>query len=222
MERKQEMDIETLEQLIKSRRSIRKWRQDDVPDTLLKKAVELATWAPNGGNYQGWHFIIVKNREIIQEMADAVQSAADMIASWPEAKSWEEDVKRYQKNTCFFRNAPAVIGIFISEYRSVMDKVLIAREPVDPAASRMMGFRRTAPTAIQSASAAATAMLLAFHQMGLGAVWLASPLVAKKEIEAILKVPSEMNLVCLIAVGYPDESPQKDRRPVEEVLTFVR
>ncbi|MBS3921377.1 MAG: nitroreductase family protein [Deltaproteobacteria bacterium] len=216
-----EMDIEALEGLIKSRRSIRKWRQDEVPNELLKKAVELATWAPNGGNYQGWSFVAVKNREIIRKMADAVQAASDMIAFWPEAKSWEEDVKRYQKNTSFFRNAPACIGVFISDYRSVMDKVLLAREPGDSAASRIMGFRRTAPTAIQSASAAATTMLLALHQMGLGAIWLASPLMAKREIETILNVPAEMSLVCLIAVGYPDESPQKDRKPVEQVLKFV-
>jgi len=58
--------------------------------------------------------------------------------------------------------------------------------------------------------------------MGLGAIWLASPLLAKKEIERILNVPSEMGLVCLIAVGYPDETPQKERRPVDEVLRFVR
>lgn len=215
------MDINDLERLIKSRRSIRKWKPDAVPDEMLKKAVELAIWAPNGGNYQGWHFVIVKNRETIVRMADAVQSAADTIASWPEARTWEEDVKRYQKNTSFFRKAPAVIGIFIRDYRSVMDKVLLSRESIDPVASRIMGFRRTAPTAIQSASAAATTMLLAFHQMGLGAIWLASPLIAKQEIEAILNVPSEMNLVCLIAVGYPDESPEKDRKPVEEVMRVI-
>lgn len=215
------MNMEALEVVIKSRRSIRKWKEEGIPDELLKKAVELAAWAPNGGNYQGWRFIIVKNRKTIEKMADAVQSAADTIASWPEAKSWEEDVKRYQKNTSFFRNAPACIGVFISEYRSVMDKVLMARESVDPVANQIMGFRRTAPTAIQSASAAVATMLLAFHQMGLGAIWLASPLMAKKEIEAILKVPADMALVCLIAVGYPDESPQKDRKPVEQVSEFI-
>ncbi len=221
MKRMRKMDMKDLEELIKTRRSIRRWTPDEVPDEMLKKAVELATWAPNGGNYQGWHFVIVKNRETIMRMADAVQSVADLIASWPEAKTWEEEVARYQKNASFFRKAPAVIGLFISDYRSVMDKVLLAREPLDTVASRIMGFRRTAPTAVQSASAAATTMLLAFHQMGLGAIWLASPLMAKKEIEAILKVPSELNLVCLIAVGYPDESPQKERKPVEEVLEFI-
>jgi nitroreductase len=67
-----------------------------------------------------------------------------------------------------------------------------------------------------------TTMLLAFHQMGLGAVWLVGPLMARKEVETILNVPARLNLVCLVAVGYPDESPQKGRRPVDEVLEFIR
>ena len=215
------MDIQDLEKLIKGRRSIRQWKRQEVPDELLKKAVELATWAPNGGNYQGWRFIIVKQIEMIEKLANAVQSVTDKIASWPEAMSWQEDVKRYRKNASFFRNAPACIGVFSGVYQSPMDKVLIARESFDREAKEILGFRRSAPTAVQSVAAAVTTMLLVFQQMGLGAVWLVSPIQAKKEIEAILKVPSNIDLICLIAVGYPDESPQKERRPVEGVLEFV-
>ncbi len=216
------MDVKEIEKLIKGRRSVRQWKKGEVPDELLRKAVELATWAPNGGNYQGWHFIIVKNKEVIVKMADAVQSVADRIASWSETTQWKEDVNRYKKNASFFRNAPACIGVFTSDYQSVMDKVLIARESIDPEARKVLTFRRSAPTAIQSAAAAVTTMLLAFQQMGLGAVWLVAPLMAKKEIETLLKVPSTLSLICLVAVGYPDESPQKDRRPVDEVLEFIR
>ncbi len=215
------MNIQDLEMLIKGRRSIRQWKKEEVPDELLRKAVELATWAPNGGNYQGWRFIIVKNKGVIEKMANAVQSAADKIGSWPEAMSWQEDVRRYQKNASYFRNAPACIGVFISDYQSVMDKVLIARESFDPEAKNIMGFRRSAPTAIQSAAAAVTTMLLVFHQMGLGAVWLGAPLMAKKEIETLLNVPANFSLTSLIAVGYPDESPQRERKPVDQVLEFL-
>jgi nitroreductase len=215
------MDMEVLEKLIRGRRSIRKWKRDEVSDELLKKAVELATWAPNGGNFQGWHFIIVKNKEVIEKMANAVQSVIDKIASWPEAKSWQEDILRFQKNASFFRNAPVCIGVFTSEYQGVMDKVLIVRESFDHEAKEILGFRRSAPTAIQSTAAAVTTMLLVFHQMGLGAVWLGAPLMAKKEIETLLNVQPNLSLVCLVAVGYPDESPQKERRPVEEVLRFI-
>ena len=215
------MNIQDLEKLIKGRRSVRQWKKQEVPDELLKKAVELATWAPNGGNYQGWRFIIVKKKEIIEKMANAVQSVADKIASWPEAMSWQEDVNRYRKNASFFRNAPVCIGVFTSEYQGVMDKVLIVRESFDHEAKEILGFRRSAPTAIQSTAAAVTTMLLVFHQMGLGAVWLGAPLMAKKEIETLLNVQPNLSLVCLVAVGYPDESPKKERRPVEEVLRFI-
>jgi len=215
------MNIQELEGLIKGRRSIRNWKKVAVPDELIQKAVELATWAPNGGNYQGWRFIIVKRKEMIEKIADAVQSVSDKIASWPEAMSWQEDVKRYQKNASFFRNAPACIGVFSGGYQSPMDKVLMIRESFDPEAKEILGFRRSAPTAVQSTAAAVTTMLLAFHHMGLGAVWLVSPIQAKKEIETILKVESGMDLICLVAVGYPDESPQKDRKPVDQVLEFV-
>jgi nitroreductase len=215
------MNIQDLEKLIKGRRSVRQWKKQEVPEELLRKAVELATWAPNGGNYQGWRFVIVKKKETIGKMANAVQSVADKIASWPEAMSWQEDVNRYQKNASFFRNAPVCIGVFSGVYQSPMDKVLVARESFDREAKEILGFRKSAPTAIQSGAAAVTTMLLVFHQMGLGAVWLVSPIQAKKEIEAILKVSSNMDLICLIAVGYPNESPQRDRKPVDQVLDFV-
>jgi nitroreductase len=215
------MEIQVLEKLIKGRRSIRRWKESDVPDALLKQAVELATWAPNGGNYQGWHFKVVKNRDIINKMAVAVQAAADKVASWPEAASWQEDAQRNRKNASFFRSAPVCIAVFAREYRSVMDKILIARESLDSEARQILAFRKTAPTSIQSAAAAVTTMLLAFHQMGLGAVWLGAPLMAKREIETILKVPSNLFLICLVAVGYADEAPQKDRNRVEEVLEFL-
>jgi len=80
------MKIEELEEIIKGRRSVRRWKNQEVSEDVLVRAVETATWAPNGGNFQGWRFKVVTNRELIVRMADAVQSVADKIASWPEAE----------------------------------------------------------------------------------------------------------------------------------------
>ena len=44
---------------------------------------------------------------------------------------------------------------------------------------------------------------------------------AKKEIETILKVSRDLSLVCLVAVGYPDEFPHKDRKPVDQAIEFL-
>lgn len=215
------MDFNTLEESIRSRRSIRKWKKEKISDDLIVKAIELGTWAPNGGNFQGWHFVIVKNPVVITELANVVQVTTDKIASWPEAATWREDMRRYQQNASFWKNAPVIIGVFGQKYQSPIDKILTRRESFDDEAKRIMAFRKSAPTAIQSVAAAVTTMLLVFHHLGLGTVWLAGPLIAKKEIETILKVPSELELVCLVAVGYPDESPEKDRRPLKDVITFM-
>jgi len=216
------MEMQALETLIKTRRSVRQWKKQDVPDDVLKKAVELATWAPNGGNFQGWRFVVVKNPALIGKMANAVQSVADKVAGWPIEAQWKEEIVRHQKKSSFFKEAPVCIAVFVNKYESVMDKVLIARESLDPEAKEILVFRRSAPTSLQSVAAAVTTMLLVLHNAGLGAVWLGNPLIAKKEIESMLKVPADLNLVSLVAMGYPAESPQKDRRPVEEVMEFIR
>jgi nitroreductase len=216
------MEMQALETLIRTRRSVRQWKKQDVPDDVLKKAVELATWAPNGGNFQGWRFVVVKNPALIGKMANAVQSVADKVAGWPIEAQWKEEIVRHQKKSSFFKEAPVCIAVFVNKYESVMDKVLIARESLDPEAKEILVFRRSAPTSLQSVAAAVTTMLLVLHNAGLGAVWLGNPLIAKKEIESMLKVPADLNLVSLVAMGYPAESPQKDRRPVEEVMEFIR
>jgi len=216
------MELKDLEKLVRERRTIRRWKRQEVSDDLIKKAIEVGTWAPNGGNFQGWRFVVVKNREVIVKMADAVQSIADKIVSWPESVKWKEDMERYRTNASFFRNAPVCIAVFVGQYTSALDRPLLARESHDQEAKEILACRRSAPTAIESAAAAVMTMLLAFHQMGLGAAWLGAPLMAKREIESILKVSKDLSLVCLVALGYPDESPKKDRKPVDQVLEFVR
>jgi len=215
------MNLGEFERIVKERRSVRKWKKGEVvPDKLLEKAVELATWAPNGGNYQGWLFTVVKRPDFIVKMADAVQSVVDKMAEWPESSPWQEDIDRSKKHASYFRNASACVAVFVRQYQSALDKVLLPRECIDDDARQILECRRFAPTAIQSAAAAVTTMLLSLHCMGLGAVWLGAPLVAKNEIENILSAPENMDLVCIVAVGYPDETPTKGRRPLDEVLTF--
>jgi nitroreductase len=72
-------------------------------------------------------------------------------------------------------------------------------------------------------SAAIAYLLLILHQMGLGAVWMTGPMLAKGSIESILKVPQDMDIVALIPVGYRGERPMlKGRRPLKEICEIVK
>jgi nitroreductase len=212
------MDFSDLEELIKTRRSIRIWKDKKVPEELLTKAVELATWAPNGGNQQNWRFYIIVNRNTIKAIADAVQASADLISSWPESAKEPTPARK----PGFFETAPAAIAVAAARYQASVDLILEAREKIDPAAARIRQWRNIANSRVQSVASAIAYLLLALHQMGLGAVWMTGPMQAKPEIEAILKVPAGMDLIAFIPIGYPDESPtSKGRKPLSEVSEVV-
>lgn len=60
--------MESLMELLKERRSIRKFTGDPVPMSLIEKTLEAARWAPSTGNSQPWQFVIVTNKEIVDSI----------------------------------------------------------------------------------------------------------------------------------------------------------
>ena len=215
------MELADLETLIKTRRSVRKWKDQAVPEELLAKAVELATWAPNGGNQQNWRFYIILNKSKIKAIADAVQAKADLMQTWPEGAKLggPGSGSRVQ----FFATAPAAIAVAAAPYRSPVDAVLEIRAKTDPMAAQIKSHRESVDSKVQSVSSAIAQMLLVLHQMGLGAVWMTGPMQAKPEIEAILKVPAGLDLIAFIPVGYPDQTPvSRGRKVMAEIAEIVR
>ena len=217
------IDLEKLTELIKTRRSVRKFENKPVPEDLLLKALELATWAPNGGNQQAWKFLIVSNKGLIEKMADAVKGKTELMSSWPEAKQFGETVARWRKTSDFFRGAPACIAVLMGRYSSIADQILRARGESDAVAREIRSQRQAGSSGLQSAAAAITYLLLILHYLGLGATWMAGPLQAKKEIEQMLGVQPEWHFVALIPVGYPAETPEVlPRKAIKEVVQFFR
>ncbi len=55
-------------EIIKSRRSVRKYSSEQIKDEELEIILESAIYAPTGGNDQPWHFTVIQNREFIDYM----------------------------------------------------------------------------------------------------------------------------------------------------------
>lgn len=62
--------METLD-CIKTRRSIRKYRDIPVEQDKLARIIDAASWAPSAGNVQNWSFLIINSFELIQSVAEA-------------------------------------------------------------------------------------------------------------------------------------------------------
>jgi nitroreductase len=53
---------------ILSRRSIRKYTKEPVSDEIVKELLKAAMAAPSAVNQQPWHFIVIKDRQILDEI----------------------------------------------------------------------------------------------------------------------------------------------------------
>lgn len=107
---------ETLK-VIKERRSVRLYKSEQVKLEELKEVVEAGIYAPSGNNKQPWHFSIVQNKGLIDEMNIKIKEDLK--------NNDNEDSKKLGNNEKFhvFYNAPTVIIVSGDEsvYTSNMD-----------------------------------------------------------------------------------------------------
>ena len=103
--------MENVFELIQSRRSTRKYKAEAVPEEKLSQIVEAGRYAPSGGNCQSTHFIVIKNEEILAELAElAQQEFAKMEITTGLYKSIVNSINASKNgNYVFHYNAPVLI-----------------------------------------------------------------------------------------------------------------
>jgi nitroreductase len=57
-----------LVQIIKERRSIRKYEEKDVPEEILNQILEAVRWAPSWTNCQPWEVVVVKDQGVKEKL----------------------------------------------------------------------------------------------------------------------------------------------------------
>jgi nitroreductase len=73
---------ESLLNLLKTRRSIRRYRPDPMPEEMVEQLLEAGRWAPSASNRQPWDFIVVRDEAIRRQVA---QQAAYYFIRWAHA-----------------------------------------------------------------------------------------------------------------------------------------
>ena len=56
--------------VIKTRRSVRNFKPDSLPEGALEKILEAARFAMSGGNGQPWEFVVVKDARLREKIAE--------------------------------------------------------------------------------------------------------------------------------------------------------
>ena len=203
---------------IQGRKSIRRFKQTPVPDEDIMKILDAGMRAPSANNTQPWSFLVIKDKAVLKNMADAVREMVDRMIPHAENEKQAQRRAAYKGNYyVFFENAPVVIAVFMEANDAGTDR-LLAR----------MGYsaedvKRLRPLpGLQSVAAAIQNMLLAVHALGYGSCWMTGPLVAQDAFEKLLGFGKEKYIAALLPIGVPDEDPPvRSRKPVEEMLRVI-
>ena len=193
-----------LHTFLRTRRSIRRFKPDLIPDSVIENILTTATYAPSAHHRQPWRFAIIKEPSARIKLADAMAREFELDLE-ADSLSREEIEKKVARSRDRIITAPVVI--ILSVDMSDMDTYPDTRRKK---AEYLMASQSTANAGMQ--------LLLAAHAEGLGSVWVCSPLFAQETVQAALGLPKSWEPQAMYFLGYPEEIPQaRERKPISEI-----
>lgn len=182
------------------RQSVRAYRPDPVPESILARIMEAGRQAPSGGNGQGWRFGVITDPALRQELA-AAAGDQDFVAQAPVVIACCARLYDPAEESDFSRDVNRL------RWGVPLDEVVAGS--AHPEAVRMLVSNATplVPGAhIQLAAAA----------YGLGTCWIGYLDVARAG--RALKLPDSWRCHFLMALGYPAETPERrPRKPLSDI-----
>lgn len=197
-----------LHQFLRSRRSIRRFKPDPVPDSVIENILTTATFAPSAHNRQPWRFCVVTDVSVKQKLADAmaIEFKHDLEQDQLPPTEIQKRTKRSRE-----RMTAAPVLVILCLDMSEMD--------VYPDKKRKQAEFRMA---MQSVANAGMQLMLAAHAEGLGSVWVCSPLFVQETIQSVLNLPKTWEPQAMFFVGYPDVIPDvRERKMLDEISVHI-
>lgn len=192
--------------ILYTRRSIRRYSDQPVPRSLLERLLTAAIWAPNAHNRQSWRFVAVTERSSQQQLADSMAQRweHDLLADGLDSQKVRAQIERSRAR--IMGAGALVVGCltmsdmdhYADDYRQRLEWQM----------------------AVQSTSLALGQLLLAAHHEGLGACWMCAPIFVPDIVQDVLALSADWEPQALITLGYPAETKEKKRRPLEEVVLW--
>lgn len=206
-------------EFIYRRRSVRKFTEQSISNEDIEQLIDAAVHAPSGKNQQNWHFVVVRNQQMIQDMVKLVEAKHEKLLPFiPDAEK-QKTFKGSVGYHTVFKNAPAVVLAFAGPYPVPSDDLVagpgLTQQEIDI-------LKQTKP-GIQNVAAALQNLLLAAATMGYGTCWMTGPTYAGPEIAKLVGFSKDgFHLAALTPLGVPAaDGASPPRKPLAEVLTII-
>lgn len=186
---------------LRTRRSIRRFKPDPVPASVIDRILTSATFAPSAHNLQPWRFVHIESSKAKEKLGNAL---TEKMRSDMEAENADPAQTQKRVDISLRRIAEAPVIILLCR-----DETVIRKEDVE---EHHMGIQSTALAGLQ--------LMLAAHAEGLGANWICWPLYAQAVTQAALDLPQSWQPEAMFFLGQPDENPEEAlRKSVKELTT---
>jgi nitroreductase len=198
----------TTKEAIERRRSIRKFKEDPVPDEQILALIEAARLAPSGCNAQPWRFKIVKDSETRRKLARAAYNQR-FIAQAPVVIVCCADISGYLEGSKSGIQDLGRIGAVEDRIVNIICANLNENIKMN---INEIGQRIAVNVAI-----AIEHMILRALDFDLGTCWIRA--LEEDKVKDIFDWDDNIYVVALLPVGYPDESPISRRRlKIEDII----
>lgn len=191
-------------ELVKARRSVRKFKTDPIPDEDIEKILETVRWAPSGANTQPWELIVLKDQKIKNKFLDVVSGRIDV-----------ESLRRTPVIIVVCGDTRTRVLYPSGRNLHLIPKIELGEDHVE--------LKENVLTS--SLSNAFLYILLAATTLGLGTRYVTSTAHpdVQREIKQLLEIPPYLVIYDTVALGYPESEPrQKTLRPLENIVHYER
>ncbi len=202
--------IMELIETIQSRRSIRKFKTDPIPEKYITELIESGRLAPSGSNLQSTRYVIIKSEEARAKFSECtplpfVTQAPLIIACCIDKKvldTAEKRSKELMQSNAFADTPLANMNRDSETYRKRR------REMDEESLKAYLSL---------NAAIALEHIALRAVDLGLGSCWIM--MFDREKAKKILELDERYDVVALLPIGYPDQSPpQRPRLELNELV----
>ncbi|HSH08827.1 MAG TPA: nitroreductase family protein, partial [Oceanipulchritudo sp.] len=191
---------------LRTRRSVRDFAPDPIPEGVLESAILAAGTAPNGANLQPWHFAVVRDPGVKRQIREAAEEEERAFYGDRAPEDWLEALAPLgtDANKPFLEIAPALIAIFMK-----------MKVPGGDGTLRRTYYPK------ESVGIATGFLIAALHEAGLATLThTPSPM---QFLNQILGRPPEEKPFLLLVVGMPAKGctvPAITKLPLDSIASF--
>ncbi len=202
------MKLLTTKEAIEQRRSIRKFKDDDISDDIISELIDAARLAPSGCNAQPWRFKIVRDKEYKKLLSEAAYNQK-FISEAPVVIVCCSDIKGYLDGT--------VSGVQDLEKNNAIENRISGILLNNVEDLKKMNISEVIPRISVNVAIAIEHIVLRSLDFGLGSCWVR--LVDGDKVKQIFKWDDSVHVVALLPIGLPAENPEPRKRlNIEEII----